>query len=177
MRVSLKELQRYNKPMFSKHTKFFLISAFLVLGGPTLVSAQTAGASNQPVQGSQSSPEGFAKPYEYERQAYGYDPEGVEYNENQTEDFQVVFITSMPFTALASFCLTGVVSLAARNNFSVNGDYFWPFLAGVVGGSTTIACVSVLTNRYPPPSSQYYVQESPNKPMLACQIPLVTARF
>ncbi len=163
--------------MFSKLLKIFLTVILLGLAGPSYLTAQTAGLTPTTTQGDQGSQEGFAKPYEYERQAYGYDPEGVEYNENQAEDFQVVFITSMPFTALASFCLTGVVSLAARNQFSVNGNYFWPFLGGVVGGSTTIACVSVLTNRYPPPASKYYVLESPFQPRLACQIPLVTARF
>src|SRR5208282_762487 len=54
---------------------------------------------------------GFAKPYEYERQAYGYDPDGIDYHENQSEDFQVVFITSAPFTAGASFLLTSLASL------------------------------------------------------------------
>src|SRR5665213_2826989 len=54
----------------------------------------------------------FVKPYEYERQALGYDPDGIIYRENQPEDFQVVFITSLPFAALASFTLTGLISLA-----------------------------------------------------------------
>ncbi|HET9869301.1 MAG TPA: hypothetical protein VFR02_02220, partial [bacterium] len=57
-----------------------------------------------------SSKLGFEKPYEYERQAYGYDPDGVQYKENQVEDFQVIFITSAPFAALASLGLTGLAS-------------------------------------------------------------------
>lgn len=121
---------------------------------------------------------GFAKPYEYERQAYGYDPEGIQYKENQSEDFQVVFITSAPFTAGASFLLTSLVSLATRNTFDVSGDYFWPFIGGTFVGCTTIACVSTLTNKYPPPpaSAEYSLAPLP-KPNQAFQLPLVTARF
>src|SRR6185369_1556716 len=76
----------------------------------------------------EEAPTGIAKPYAYERQAYGYDPEGIDYKENQPEDFHVIFITSAPFSALASFGLTGLVSLVARHSFSVDGDYFLPFL-------------------------------------------------
>jgi hypothetical protein len=136
---------------------------------------------------------GFAKPYEYERQAYGYDPEGVEYHENQPEDFQIIFITSLPFTALASFCLTGLTSLALNHSFSVGGNYFIPFVAATALGSTTIACVSVLTNKYPPPGSDTYSQNSQTELALsmsytlgnaspalrpvAFNLPLITAKF
>ena len=124
-----------------------------------------------------SSNGGFAKPFEYERQAYGYDPEGVEYKENQAEDFQVIFISSLPFTALASFGITGLVSLAAQGNFAVGGNYFLPFLAGAAVGSTTIACVSVLTNKYPPPDSATYVEKGQGPQALAFKIPVVTLKF
>ncbi len=120
---------------------------------------------------------GFAKPYEYERQAYGYDPEGVEYKENQAEDFQVIFITSLPFTTLASFGITGLVSLATRGNFGVGGDYFLPFVVAAGLGSTTIACVSVLTNKYPPPSSSTYVENLSHPQFLAFNVPIVTMKF
>src|SRR5581483_5231322 len=130
--------------------------------------SQTA---DKPAQG------GFEKPYEYERQAYGYDPEGVDYKENQPEDFQVIFISSLPFTALASFGLTGLVSLAARGNFGVGGDYFMPFLILTGTGSTAIACVSVLTNKYPPPPSESYVENTPNFKTLAFDVTLVTMKF
>lgn len=118
--------------------------------------------------------EGFAKPYAYERQALGYDPEGVEYRQNQAEDFQVVFITSLPFTALASYGLTGLASLAFRNSFEVNGDYFIPFVAGALAGSTAVACVSVLTNKYPPPSASLPASPAGT---LVFSAPLVEARF
>jgi hypothetical protein len=118
---------------------------------------------------------GFEKPFGYERQAYGYDPEGVDYKENQPEDFQVIFITSLPFTALASYGLTGLVSLSTRGTFDVNGDYFLPFLIGTGVGSTTIACVSVLTNHYPPPAAWDPQPLGPRR--LALQMPVATLRF
>lgn len=154
----------------------------LVLACPSLSRAQVWDQSTAKPMVSdgdmeeETSTTGFAKPYEYERQAYGYDPEGVEYKENQAEDFQVIFITSMPFSALASFGLTGLVSMAANGKFQVGGDYFLPFLGGILIGSTTVACVSVLTNKYPPPSSTTYVESAPLHP-LAFQLPLLTARF
>lgn len=125
-----------------------------------------------------SSTTGIEKPYEYERQAYGYDPEGFEYKENQAEDFQVVFISSAPFTALASYGLTGLASLAFTGNFGVGGDYFLPFLAGAFIGSTTIACVSVLTNKYPPPPASFTVADSkPPLPPELVRINLISAEF
>lgn len=120
---------------------------------------------------------GFAKPYEYERQAYGYDPEGVQYKENQAEDFQVVFVTSLPFTAGASFLITSTVSLATVNNFGVGGDFFLPFLAGAFVGSTTIACISTLTNKYPPPGSYADLEPSGGSRPLAFKLPLLMAKF
>ena len=121
---------------------------------------------------------GFAKPYSYERQAYGYDPEGIEYKENQAEDFQVIFITSAPFTAGASFLLTSLASLATRNSFDVGGDYFWPFIGGAFLGATTIACVSTLTNKYPPPpASSEYSMAPTVKSARGFQVPVLSARF
>lgn len=120
---------------------------------------------------------GFAKPYEYERQAYGYDPEGIEYKENQGEDFQVIFFSSAPFAAGASFLLTGVVSLINTGSFGVGGDYFWPFLGLAFAGTTTISCVSVLTNKYPPPGTTTYVQNQAAPQAFAFRVPLLTAKF
>ena len=151
--------------------------ALLGMGRPAFIWAQ---ASNQPKVSGQDDeiPQGgFAKPYEFERQAYGYDPEGFDYKENQAEDFTVIFITSAPFTAMASFGITGFVSLLSRNSFDVGGDYFLPFLGGILAGSTTIACVSVLTNPYPPPSKASYVDEKPGLGPLVWRVPLITARF
>ncbi len=120
---------------------------------------------------------GFAKPYEYEREAFGYDPDGVEYKENQPEDFQVIFITALPFTTLGSFALTGVTSQIVQGKFSVGGDYFIPFLSAAGVGAVIIACVSVLTNKYPPPDSFPVVENLAPPPVLAFRIPLVTAKF
>jgi hypothetical protein len=120
---------------------------------------------------------GFAKPYEYERQAYGYDPEGVQYKENQGEDFQVIFITSLPFTAGASFLITSTVSLMTANNFGVGGDFFLPFLGAAAVGSTAIACISTLTNRYPPPASTSYVESQQGTRPLAFNVPIIAAKF
>jgi len=119
----------------------------------------------------------IVKPYEYEREAYGYDPSGIDYKENQAEDFQVIFITSAPFTALASFGITGFVSMISNGNFGVGGNYFLPFLGGILVGSTTIACVSVLTNKYPPPPSPFVTQSGPSLPPLAFRMDLLSAKF
>lgn len=164
--------------MISRILTSFVLLSFFIAAGPV-----RAYEVDENVDG-----DGFAKPYEYERQAYGYDPEGVDYHENQPEDFQVILITSAPFTALASYGLTGLASLAIRNSFDVDGDYFIPFLAGTVVGSTTIACVSVLTNKYPPPAPSYVLQPYPDQGLslgsgqqasrpLVFHVPLVSARF
>jgi hypothetical protein len=144
--------------------------------GPSTGLAQVS-IPDQDTRSDNSDNGGFAKPYEYERQAYGYDPEGVEYKENQAEDFQVVFISSLPFTALASFGITGLASLATRGSFSVGDDYFLPFVIGTGAASTTIACVSVLTNKYPPPGSSTVVETLPGPKALAFNLPLVTLKF
>lgn len=162
--------------MFSKLRPLTLLLAFLVPGSLGWCQDNAKPASDEDLdyttlQG------GFVKPYEYERQAYGYDPEGVIYEENQAEDFQVVFISSVPFTAAASYILTGLVSLATRGSFDVGGNYFFPFIGGMAVGSTTIACVSTLTNKYPPPGSTTYVETQPPPSSLVFKIPLVTANF
>jgi hypothetical protein len=120
---------------------------------------------------------GFAKPYEYERQAYGYDPDGVQYKENQVEDFQVVFITSAPFAALASLGLTGLVSTLIEGKFDISGGYFIPFLAGTVVGATTVACVSVLSNPYPPPDEDPVLSSASGPRRFAFALPIVSAQF
>lgn len=158
--------------------RLFLLSLF-ILGlvlKPSFAWAQDKAQPDDDIDYSTLSG-GFVKPYEYERQAYGYDPEGVEYKENQAEDFQVIFITSVPFTAGASYILTSLVSLATRGSFDVSGNYFLPFIGGIAVGSTTIACVSTLTNKYPPPGSTTYVETQPPPSSLAFKVPLVSARF
>ena len=166
--------------MISRVLTILLLILTLVFLTPWKVLADTS-------QGQATSPDeevdvmsltgGFAKPYAYERQAYGYDPEGVEYKENQSEDFQVIFVTSAPFAAGASFLLTSSISLATRGTFDVNGSYFFPFLGAAFLGTTTIACVSTLTNKYPPPSSSTFTEVQPPSQPLAFKTTLFTARF
>jgi hypothetical protein len=158
--------------MFTRLFTAVIIAFLLATGLPSICNAQAFSDEEDPnIVG------GFAKPYEYERQAYGYDPEGVEYKENQTEDFQVIFITSAPFTAMASFVIYGTVSLITDGSFGVGGDYFWPFIGTAALGSTAIACTSVLTNPYPPPSHPIYSADSMQPKTLAFEVPLITARF
>lgn len=133
--------------------------------------------AGQPAEEEISDQSAFVKPYEYERQALGYDPDGIIYRENQPEDFQVVFITSLPFAALASFTLTGLTSLALEGQFSVGGNFFLPFLGGMAVGATTVACISVLSNPYPPPDTNSVVELPNAQRSLAFLLPLMTARF
>ena len=163
--------------MFSRVTIPFFLLLALLGACPVAGWAQLSIPDEKSSLDEALSQGGFAKPYEYERQAYGYDPEGVEYHENQSEDFQVIFITSAPFAAGASFLITGMVSLATTGNFGVGGDYFMPFLGLTLTGTTTIACVSVLTNKYPPPGSSTYVDGSKPSRSFAFNVPLVTAKF
>lgn len=122
-------------------------------------------------------PPPFSKPYEYERQAYGYDPDGIEYHENEAEDLQVIFVSSLPFTALASYGLTGLASLAFQGNFGVNGNYFIPFVMGALGGAAAVAGLSVLTNKYPPPAPDKAAEAFQPMPSLVFQADLLTAKF
>lgn len=146
------------------------------MGLPSLLKAQAAASAGVTDQDDPNEVGGYAKPYEYERQANGYDPEGFEYKENQIEDFQVVFITSTPFTAFASFGIYATFSLATQGAFIV-GDNFVPFVITALAGSTVIACVSVLSNDYPPPNTNSFVDVPNQGKKLAFEVPLVTAKF
>jgi hypothetical protein len=158
--------------MFSRLFTPLLLALLFGIGLPSICKAQALSDEDDlNIVG------GFAKPYEYERQAFGYDPEGVEYKENQAEDFQVIFITAAPFATLASFGIYGTISLFSEGNFGVGGNYFLPFIGTAIAGSTAIACISVLSNSYPPPH-QTALLENQNQPKaLAFQVPLITARF
>jgi len=156
----------------------FLLIALLLLGWVPALRAQSFIPTPPPVTGTPADGSGFAKPYEFERQAYGYDPEGVEYKENQPEDFQVVFITAVPFAALASFCVTGLASELFQGSFGISGDYFYVFLGGTAVGATTVAALSVLTNPYPPPEESPILSQGPGgRARLALDVPLLTAKF
>lgn len=164
--------------MFSRVFIIFFILAFLCGVFPIKGWAQLAIPDDSSISTDNALTQGgFAKPYEYERQAYGYDPEGVDYHENQSEDFQVIFFSSAPFAAGASFLLTGLTSLATNGHFQVGGDYFLPFLGLTFAGTTTITCVSVLTNKYPPPGTTAYVNSLAHPQIFTFNVPLVTAKF
>ncbi len=167
----------YNSPMFSRLFPLLLIVLLLGICLPSHVHADDWGTTTTTDDEDENIKGGFAPPYEYERQAYGYDPEGVTYKENQAEDFQVIFITSTPFTAMASFVIYGTVSLVNDGTFGIGGDLFLPFVGTALAGSTAIACISVFSNSYPPPN-QISQLGNPNQSMaFAFQIPLVTAKF
>lgn len=162
----------YNGPMFSRIFTLLLLALLLGVSLPSICKAQALSDEDDVnITG------GFAKPYEYERQAYGYDPEGVEYKENKVEDFQVIFITATPFTALASFGLFGTISLFTQGSFGLGNTYFIPFICTSLAGSTAIACISVLPNSYPPPHQINFSDNQIQPKALAFQVPLVTAHF
>ena len=164
--------------MFLRVTFTCFLALFFLSLGPKPLRAQVTSQGVTASEGQEaSSITGIEKPYEYERQAYGYDPEGVEYKQNQPEDFTVVFISSAPFTALASYGLTGLASLAFHGHFGVEGDYFLPFLAVTFVGSATIACASVLTNKYPAPPPLSVTEFKPHLSDEMVRLNLVTARF
>ena len=165
--------RRYNNSMIQK-LSFVLV---LLLGSALCSTAGAQSTAPASTDSDEAVTGGFAKPYEYERQAYGYDPEGVQYKENQAEDFQVIFVTAMPFTAGASFLITSTVSLLTTNNFGVGGDFFLPFLGGALVGSTTIACVSTLTNHYPAPDPYAALEPLGGSRALAFKLPLLMAKF
>ncbi|HEY5037786.1 MAG TPA: hypothetical protein VIJ93_01795 [bacterium] len=162
--------------MFSRSLTLFLFITSMTVSSLGWAQSVTLNPTSDDEEDSKTTT-AIVKPYEYEREAYGYDPSGIDYKENQAEDFQVIFITSAPFTALASFGITGFVSMISNGNFGVGGNYFLPFLGGILVGSTTIACVSVLTNKYPPPPSPFVTQSGPSLPPLAFRMDLLSAKF
>jgi hypothetical protein len=156
----------------------FLLASMSSVGSSSALAQSESFSSGPSLTDDSPVTGGFARPYEFERQAYGYDPDGIEYKENQAEDFQVVFISSAPFAALASFGLTSFTSLIFRNSFSIDGDYFLPFLVGTAVGATTIASVSVLTNKYPaPPPFSSYSEKTGEMPPLAFKMTIFSTEF
>lgn len=85
-------------------------------------------------------------PYAVEREALGYDPEGIEYRRNRLEDFQVFFVTSLPFTGAVSFGLAALASKAFRGTFAVTEGYETAAIAGAVLGSLGVAWFSLPTS-------------------------------
>ena len=158
--------------------RFFLsILIILSLGTPSFAAVPAPTATPTADSEDDQPPPKFAKPYEYEREAYGEDPEGIEYHENQAEDLQVVFVSALPFTAAASFGLTALASLVIRGRFTVDGDYLIPFIVGTFGGAAAVASVSVLTNKYPPPAQTDSAEMASPMPPLAFRADFLTAQF
>jgi hypothetical protein len=153
---------------------FFLAALLLISCAPALF-AQSFIPTPPPAK--DTSKMGFERPYEYERQAYGYDPNGVQYKENQLEDFQVVFISSAPFAALASAGLTGLTSTCVEGKFDLNGPYLIAFIAGTVVGAGAMACISVLSNKYPAPDEDPVLSSSAKPRRLVFAWPILTAQF
>ncbi len=148
--------------------RFSLILATTwTLGG---VSPCFAGEESSKTSDSASS-SGFEKPFAAEREALGYDPEGVVYKQNRLEDFQVCFITSAPFSAALNFGLTSLFSKAARGTFKVDGAYSKVFIIGTLTGAAVMATISVSGPKYNPPPT---VSLPPSPRLLVHAGPIVT---
>lgn len=123
----------------------------LLLAGLLALSPVLSPAADDPDEGKQEDPvTGFEKPYAGEREALGYDPEGIEYKQNRIEDFQVILVSSAPFAAIFSYGTAALVSKASRGTFKVDGSYSKAFLIGTAVGAATIATVSVMGPKYDP---------------------------
>ncbi len=145
----------------------FLVGSFIV----------PAYAKDEPQEGDEAPVTGYEKPYAGEREALGFDPEGVEYKQNRVEDFQVVLVSSAPWAALFSYGATALVSKASRGTFKVDGDYSKAFLYGTVAGAAVIATVSVIGPKYDPAPNAGL----PPPPRVLVRsgwvLPVLTARF
>jgi hypothetical protein len=152
-----------------------LLWALLLCFSPAQLRAQFApGPAPTSTPAAVSNP-GYEKPENAEREFYGYDPEGLEYRENRTEDFQVIFIETAPFAALLSFGTSALVSVASRGKVSVNGGYLAGAVVSTLVISGTVAYVSVKGKPYPPPAS--LSMDPPVSSALAFRFPLVQMRF
>lgn len=120
---------------------------------------------------------GFEKPYAGEREALGYDPEGIEYKQNRVEDFQVILVSSAPWAAIFSYGTTALVSKASRGTFKVDGDYSKAFLYGTVAGAAVIATVSVIGPKYNPAPGACLPPPPRTLVRSGWSLPLLTARF
>ncbi|GEM_PF-3022777 len=121
-------------------------------------------------------PAGFEKPAAEERIAYGFDPEGIEYRENKTEDFQIFFIESAPFAGALSYGGAALTSLAIRGTGKINKGYFIGFIVSTLVLSTLSATYSVSGKRYVKPAPQASLSESALPP-LAFEASLVQMTF
>jgi hypothetical protein len=118
----------------------------------------------------------YEKPLAAEREANGYDPEGVEYKQNRLEDFQVVFVETAPFAFLLSYGLTALASYAINGSAKMD-KHNTPYLAAgtllLAGGA---AYLSVSGKPYDPKSLQT-ADLSPKRRGWAIQGEWVRLRF
>jgi len=91
----------------------------------------------------------YEKPAAAEREANGFDPEGVEYHQNKLEDFQIVFVETAPFAALVSYGLTTLISFASTKSAKMNKKDMPFFIGGTVLLSGGAAYYSVSGKPYP----------------------------
>jgi hypothetical protein len=106
---------------------------------------------------------GFEKPLSAEREANGFDPEGMEYRQNRLEDFQIIFIETAPFAALVSYGLTALVSYSNRRTAKLDKTYFACFIGGTVLLSAGAAYYAVSGKPYPPKTPDMALLVPPNR--------------
>jgi len=144
--------------------------------GPAVSPAGSAPASSPGGPASPVVPAGFEKPAAEERIAYGFDPAGIEYRENKTEDFQIFFVESAPFAGALSYGGAVLTSLARRGTSKVNRGYFIGFIVSTLVLSTLSATYSISGKRYVKPAPQAALSDSALPP-LAFEASLVQMTF
>jgi len=96
----------------------------------------------------------YEKPAAAEREANGFDPEGVDYHQNKIEDFQIVFVETAPFAAILSYGLTSLVSYATRRTIKMDKKTFPFFIGGTGLMAAGAAYYSVSGPAYSPKPAQ-----------------------
>lgn len=134
-------------------------------------------AKDEPKEGDEAPVTGYEKPYAGEREALGFDPEGIEYKQNRVEDFQVVLVSAAPWAAIFSYGTTALVSKANRGTFKVDGSYSKFFLYGTVAGAALIATVSVVGPKYQPAPGASLPPSPRTLVYNGWRVPLAVARF
>jgi hypothetical protein len=121
-------------------------------------------------------PAGFEKPAAEEQVAYGFDPAGIEYRENKTEDFQIFLVESAPFAGAISYGGAALTSLARRGTGKVDKGYFIGFIVSTLVLSALSATYSVSGKRYVKTAPQASLTDSALPP-LAFKASLVQMTF
>jgi hypothetical protein len=118
----------------------------------------------------------YEKPAVAEREANGFDPEGVEYHQNRLEDFQIVFVESAPFAALLCYGLTTLISYAGRGKAKMDKKTFPFFIGGTVLLASGAAYYSVSGKAYSPKTVEITLLP-PSRTAWAIQGDLVQIHF